>query len=386
MSVWTEHIENAGLPVLTQQVREKVEAGVASDGVEQDHLDRTNRVVEQVEWVVENVDPTLFRSNTVDGFVLNLTAMSTHLDSWRAGAGPAELLTEVAAAVDETLRLLGEIPVPTSAAEASQEIGSLRRSVGQHRHQMKREVQALTEQVAAALTELEDYRLQATESFAVHQAEVAATVGDLTAEVLRVRDEVTMLLTSARTLETNQQATFGQTLTSNQEAFANLLAESRAELTAANAEAVNATNRRLAEFEALHEIEIVSARERTAEIQQLFASSGETTLIGRHTRNANRERRAADLWRWIAIAGAVAAAGIGVWAAIVAAGAGSDWDLLGSKVVLAALVAGTAAYAASQSSEHRQAQRHAEHVAVQTTTLNSYRSDRERGRTRQGPD
>lgn len=110
-------------------------------------------------------------------------------------------------------------------------------------------------------------------------------------------------------------------------------------------------------------------------IDDLFEISAETSLIGSYTRNATRERTAADRWRMVAIAAAAVAIAIGLWAALVAAQENSDWDLLAAKALLGAVVAGLFAYAARQSAEHRNSQRDAEHVAVQLAALKPYLSD-----------
>ena len=60
---------------------------------------------------------------------------------------------------------------------------------------------------------------------------------------------------------------------------------------------------------------------------------------------------------------------------MVAAGKTTHWDLLAAKAFLGLIVAGVAAYAATQSAEHRTSQRDAEHVAVQLAALKPYLSD-----------
>lgn len=53
-----------------------------------------------------------------------------------------------------------------------------------------------------------------------------------------------------------------------------------------------------------------------ARIDGLFEIAAETTLIGSYTRNASRERKAADVWRLAAIGAALIAVAIGIWATV----------------------------------------------------------------------
>lgn len=186
---------------------------------------------------------------------------------------------------------------------------------------------------------------------------------------------MTTLLGSARTLENNQQATFNASQTSNQEAFAKLLAESRDSLASVSSEMQADLETAVLAVETSFETRLEAATEQKGRIDELFEIAAETTLIESYTRNATRERKAADIWRLVAIGAALIAVAIGIWATVVAAGDETDWDLLAAKAFLGLIVAGVAAYAATQSAEHRSTQRDAEHVAVQLAALKPYLAD-----------
>ena len=375
MSIWSDRVDSWGIPALVEQVRELVDAGGISDQTEQDHLERGLRVAEQVRWTLENIDPTLVANQTLEQLSLLLRSLIEQITSWRSGAGVDQLTSLAAASADGLVRLLGEIPIPASAAEASAEIGSLRRSVGQHRGQMEREVEGFRDQVQQRIADLEAERQALVDAHTARDAESTASLAALRDEVTRLRDEMTTLLSSARTLETNQQATFGQSQTTNQEAFASLLAEARESLDQSTKGMLSDTRGAVEAMTADMADHVESAEARTQKIEELFEIAAETTLIGNYTRNANRERKTADVWRWIAVFAATMAVAVGAWAAVVAAHNRPDWDLLAAKGVLVTAVAAVAAYAASQSSEHRGSQRDAEHVAVQLAALKPYLSD-----------
>lgn len=223
MSVWTDRIEESEVGTLAAKVRELAEAGETSDEQEEQHLYRAGRIAAQVEWVLENADPTLIAADTLGKLTQGLTASVQHLEAWRAGNGIESLVAAATTAIDQVVDGLSCIPVPASAAEASTEIGSLRRSVGQHRSQIEREVDGLRASVEEAVAELEARREAAATELANRVEEAMGETAALRDEVDRLREEMTTLLASARTVETNQQAAFNTSQTSNQEAFAKLL-------------------------------------------------------------------------------------------------------------------------------------------------------------------
>lgn len=254
-------------------------------------------------------------------------------------------------------------------------MGSLRRSVGQHRGQIEREVESLSANFEDALTTLKSEQAAAQQAIREQQAAAMSEVATLGSEVTRLREEMTTLLGSARALENNHQATFNASQTANQEAFSKLLTESREAFAAASATMQAELEAAVSSVEAGFATRLEAATEQKARIDGLFEIAAETTLIGSYTRNATRERKAADVWRLVAIGAALIAVAIGIWATVVAAGDETDWDLLAAKAFLGLIVAGVAAYAATQSAEHRSTQRDAEHVAVQLAALKPYLAD-----------
>ena len=62
------------------------------------------------------------------------------------------------------------IPLTGSATEAAAEVGSLRRSIGQHRSQIERELEVLSAQFEEALTTLKSDQAEAHQAISEQQA------------------------------------------------------------------------------------------------------------------------------------------------------------------------------------------------------------------------
>lgn len=375
MSVWSARVEGSGVGPLVEQVRSLALAVEGGDQAEREHLHRAEAVADLVKWTWENVDPELVGQESIDLVVSGLQAAAQHLQGWRDGLGVEYLTVQTRDGLDQVVRGLAGIPLP--AADPATEIGSLRRSVGQHRGQMEREVEAFRQQSAEALAALVAQHGAAAETMSRQLDGMVAEVASLRDEVTRIRDEVNALLTNARAMDANQQQTFGAAQTANQEAFATLLAESRTALEASTEKLQAQMKAVVDKIEVDMRVHVDDAGLNRGKVEEIYNIVGKTALLGSYATNAERERTEAAKWRRVAIAAAVVAIVIGLWAAIVAADAGSDWDMLVAKVVLGSGVAAVAAYAARQSAEHRNTQRDAEHVAVQLAAIKPYLNDLE---------
>lgn len=349
---------------LARELKDLLGRRESASGEEQDHIDRSLRIVEVVEWTLTNTDPSLISDPVLSGLAQHLQGARDQLTQWVGGAGADYLMTHAKAQLDGTLAVLGAVPVAMTAAEASAEIASLRRSVGQHRAQVDREVDALKSASSQAQAEFEKQAQQA-----------ANRVSELEAEVARFRDEIGQVTASAREATNQQQNAFTAAQTERQESFGKLLDEKRQETAAAVADLrdqiaveIKATKERSA-------TDIAQIEQAKSRIEEILGIVGEEALVGTYSKNADKDRGAANGWRWGAVAAIVVSVGIGIWLVAEAHGGNASWQSLAAKAVLVAPIGGVAAYAARQSSEHRHSQREAEHVALQLTALKPYLSD-----------
>jgi hypothetical protein len=364
MDVWQERVETSPALAAAREAKAVIEQGGANSPAEQDHLDRQYRVSDLVEWSLTNADPLLIPAEPLANLATHIRQGIEHLNAWRAGSGPEYLTTHAANQFDLVLVDLGAIPVAQAAAEAVTEIASLRRSVGQHRGQVEREIDALTAASGAA------------QNAATVQAEQGASrVAELEAEVQALRDELAQMTATGRDLANQQQNAFTSAQTERQEAFAKLLEEKREE-TAASVDAMRkqvAADASAAKAASEADVNAVSAAK--LRVEEILGIVGEEALVGTYSKNATDEQKTADFFRWIAIGAIAITVGVGVWLVASAHTSGTDWDLFASKLVLGIPIGGVAAYAARQSSEHRHSQREAAHVALQLAALKPYLND-----------
>ncbi|MGH9011105.1 MAG: hypothetical protein ACRDYF_14825, partial [Acidimicrobiia bacterium] len=182
MGLWEERIETSPALTFAREAKQVLEAGEVTSPEEQDHLNRLLRIVELVESTLSSVDPTLVSDAVLAALGQQMQQGRDHLQQWKAGAGPTYLTNHAVAPLDAALGSLGSIPVPVTMTEASGEIASLRRSVGQHRGQVDREIEALR-----AAGE------QARNQFGAAAQQAETRTGELEAEIARLREETAQL-------------------------------------------------------------------------------------------------------------------------------------------------------------------------------------------------
>lgn len=360
---WGARIGASGLPDRVEEVLRIIDEHEAGDTSEQDHVDRIRRVVEAVASIVSSADPFLIADSTINQLAQQLTQARDHLNQWVGGAGMPQL-TAATGQADAAIASVAAIPLSPSATEAAAEIGSLRRSVGQHRGQVDREIEDLREASA-----------KAQEGFTTKANDATARVTELEEEVVRLREELSQVLNAARDQANQQQNTFSSAQDQRQEAFSKLLEEKRTEATAA-VEAIEADATEKADHHAnVQKAHVDAAEAAKGRVEEILGIVSEEALVGAYSKNAAEEKEQADRWRWVAIALVLASVAIGVWIVSSAADDGTDWDQFAAKAVLALPIAAAATYAGKQSGEHRHVQREAEHMALQLAALGPYLND-----------
>ena len=335
----------------------------AGDPNEQDHITRQLRIVEITESLLTETDPMLMADSTIQQISQHFQQARKYLQDW-VNNGSLSSLTSSTPQFDSLLTTLAQIPRASHTSHTTSEISTLRRSVGQHRSIVDRQIVELKELSSNARSEFEGKVTQADHK-----------VNDLQSDLDRLKSEIAESRTAAREQVNQQQNTFHSSQEQRNEAFNNFLNDKRSDAEAAiqvmEAQTTEQTNSITSTLsERLDEAETSKNK-----IEHILNIVGEEALVGTYSKNAALERSRADQWRWFAILFALASVAIGSWLVVSAADVGSDWDLLAAKALLAAPLATVATYSARQSFEHRHVQREAEHLALQLAALGPYLND-----------
>lgn len=362
-SPWASRIRASGLADSVDAILEILDGHEAADTTEQDHADRVRRVVETAASVVSAVDPALLADATVNQLAHHLAQIRAHLANWAAGSGMPELANATVHA-DAATTTISNIPLSPSAAAASAEVAFLRRSVGQHRGQVDREIRDLR---AASSN--------AQQSFSSSAEQASTRVAEIEQEVGRLREELNLAINSAREQANQQQNAFSSAQDQRQGAFSDLLDETRAQLRSEIDELAAGTSAAAKGLTELQQAQIDDATAAKQRIEEILGIVGEEALVGTYSKNSAAERRQAGLWRSVSILFVLVSVAISAWIVSSTPAENADWVQFAAKAVLVLPIAAAATYAAKQSGEHRHAQREAEHMALQLAALGPYLSD-----------
>ncbi len=215
-------------------------------------------------------------------------------------------------------------------------------------------------------------------AFDAQRSEADQAVARLTTDIATASAEVAALVAAGRDLANQQQNAFAAAQTDRQESFAKLLVEVRGEHASTLKELEENVSAESESAQAALAEDLEASSAARARVEDILDIVAETALIGSYSKSAGEEKDAANMWRWIAVVAVAVTVIIGGWLVQSARGDGTDWDLFFAKLAVALPVAGVAAYAARQSSEHRHAQREAQHVALQLAALKPYLNDLEK--------
>jgi hypothetical protein len=213
---------------------------------------------------------------------------------------------------------------------------------------MRRELEALNEDLARRATGLGDEISKAATTLTDMQQEVTAT----SAQLQSTRDENAAVVVSLRQQVDAEKAAVLQ----------KVAADATARLDAIDASAAT----KLSDIDAGLASEVSQAeqiltglRSLEKEVQSTAESVGDRVLTGDYGMYAAVERKSANLLRYGAIASLAAAAGFAVWAALAVSKGEITWQRLAAKLAVTVVFSGLASYLASQSREHREQERQA---------------------------
>lgn len=361
--IWPERISAIGIPSKLTEIRAEADA---TSPETPDHIAKVERIRHVLEYIESELvvrDPHLVSDATLTQILNQLNQLHMQLANWTSNSNVANLGNAMSQ-LDGLLTTMGAIPVRLGLESSQAEVASLRRSVGQYRGQVDRELEGVKEEAA-----------KAAEAFASRADASSKTVQELDAQIARLRDEMAQTLNAARDQANQQQNTFASGQDQRQEAFSKLLEETRDEASATQEQLKTSATAEIDKFLEAHELQLQTAERAKDRIEEILGIVSEEALVGAYSKNAGTERKQADLWRWISVSSIISSVAIAIWIVASTAGATTDWDQFAGKVALAVPFAAVATYAAKQSGEHRHVQREGEHMALQLTALRPYLED-----------
>jgi len=381
------------------KARKDSAAGSVSDTIE-----RLRQVEVFVRETLDAADPFLVPQNSLDGLNSHLAQATQGVQAYLQDSNTSHLEGSQQSAntsADNVLQVLSQIFIPRIPEEVSQlrdRVSSFRKSAGTLRAHLQRELKALRETVsdvkASATATLNKVEEEANERLTNVKQQSQETIDRLdqatrskqqeleskSADQLRtleqrITDHETNLQTQKKRLDeavSRQQEQFSAAQESRLSEFGEeqqRRKEQFEKLTNTTQESLEELSIQLDE-KSKDVLERMYAYEKKA--KNVMGTIGTTGLTAGFKQVADQERKAANVWRLVAVAGILGVIGVAVWTIASTQGSGPDWYGFARKVFLTAAVGWLAGYSIKEAAGHRGRERRNRRLELELASLDPY--------------
>ena len=369
-----------------------------------DSVERLFEVHRHVKSILNACDPVLVAEDSLNNLNTQLSNINQQVQSFLQNSNPGYLMGGGQTAnkwADSALVTVAQLFVPRTpeAIEGIKDrITRFRQSAGIHATNLKKEVatarreaksaadlatkkaQEIDQRLDKKIQEI-DQKVEQTLNSAseqstttVKKAEAGAAQvlerlekriesyeQDLDAQKKRIDDSITEFQSQFSTAQETRREDFSKEQKTRRDDFQEILDE-----------AVTALDENSQEFKKSAEAILNRMEESEEKVVRVMEVVGTTGLTGGFKKAANEEKRAADLWRWIAVASIAAVIGVAAWTVFWSDAQPGDWYELAKKIFLTAAIGWLAGYAIKESGAHRDREKRNRRLELQLASLNPY--------------
>lgn len=340
---------------------------------------RVGRVLDFVEATLKAADPELVPMAVLDQVATDLTQLATYLQNFFDAPEQPVYLDNANAQADAILTQLPSLAARVTSEdvqEVQSAVSTFRRSVGQHLRNIESDVDGLRVAAKAVKTALDEQEAK------------------IEAQDTRLDNVVTQFQEQFSTAQATRQTDFSQALeegrtelrasiSESKETLSTAVADAQAELEELLEKAQTASDEALAtakgEADAQHATLAAQGEKRIKQLDELLAKAvktvgviGSTGMAGGYQIVANDERKAANIWRRVAAVALLGAIGATIFAVAHGLAEGFEAATFFAKWAASLPFAALAAYAAHESSKHREEARVNRQIELQLASLDAY--------------
>jgi hypothetical protein len=338
------------------------------------HIDRVKAVTEQIDIVLENTPAELINLSAATSIASSLSNISSYLDNWTSTRNSTYLNSHVFNETNSIIQSISALSPTINLPEARAAITRIRRSAGQQKRIVEEITQEIKTKGSLADTTIDEKISEAKEAINDDVAVVSKKLEDITTESEELSEQLETVKSAANKLATEQTTAFNTAQTERSKEFTDLMALKQGELDttldrlAKNADEKSDAINRAAEKDAQATLDAKNRAEK------LLGIVSQDALISDYSKNAKREWWSSLVWQIVAALSILLAI---ICAAFLAHEATGEmvWQKLVARLTVVAAFGGLATYAAKQATEHRQAQRQSEHMALQLSAVRPYLED-----------
>ena len=365
MSKWEDRIQNSATYTAAKKLLAKFNE-INSDSVSIEAIDDINRAKLVIELLVDRLDNTdnrLLSVSSIDNIGSYLSSVSSCFDNWQNTRDDMYLgISYMNGYIDNILSYIPSLTPTMDIKETRKAIAGLNRSVGQYKRVAAKEINSISAKGAASEKTIDEKVTEAKNEFET----LGAKVAELNKDLKDIKD-------SSNKISAEQQLSFTKSENVRNEMVNKFIEEQKRTIEETFSKKSNEADRITDDIDKKLNATEAKAEDSLARIDELLNIAGDKTLIHDYSSSAKEDMEAADKWRKITTLLLFVVLIFSFWVVCeVIDTKDVSWQLLVARAFVMLFAGGVAGYTATQSSEHRKAQRANQRTAHQLKALKPY--------------
>lgn len=365
MSKWEDRIQNSATYTAAKKLLARFNE-IDSDSMSLEAIDAINRAKLVIELLVDRLDNTdsrLLSISNLDNISSHLSNASSCFDNWQNTRDDMYLgISYMNGYIDNILSYIPSLTPTMDIKETRKAIAGLNRSVGQYKRVTTKEINNISVKGTAAEKTIDEKVTEAKNEFEA----LGVKIDELNKDLKDIKD-------SSNSISTEQQLSFTKSENIRNEAVNKFIEEQKRTIEETFSKKSDEADRITDDIDKKLNATEVKAEDSLARIDELLNMAGDKTLIHDYSSSAKEDMEAADRWRKITMFLLFAVLGFSCWVVYeIIDTKDALWQFLVARAFVMLFAGGIAGYAATQSSEHRKAQRANQRTAHQLKALKPY--------------
>ena len=365
MSKWEDRIQNSATYTAAKKLLARLNE-IDSDSMSLEAIDAINRAKLVIELLVDRLDNTdsrLLSISNLDNISSHLSNASSCFDNWQNTRDDMYLgISYMNGYIDNILSYIPSLTPTMDIKETRKAIAGLNRSVGQYKRTAAKEIDSISAKGTTAEKTIDEKVTEAKNEFEA----LGVKIDELNKDLKDIKD-------SSNSISTEQQLSFTKSENVRNEAVNKFIEDQKRTIEETFSKKSDEADRITDDIDKKLNATEAKAEDSLARIDELLNIAGDKTLIHDYSSSAKEDMEAADRWRKITMFLLFAVLGFSCWVVYeIIHTKDASWQFLIARAFVMLFAGGIAGYTATQSSEHRKAQRANQRTAHQLKALKPY--------------
>ena len=365
MSKWEDRIQNSATYTAAKKLLAKFNE-IDADSVSLEAIDDINRAKLVIELLVDRLDNTdnrLLSVSSIDNIGSYLSNVSSYFDNWQNTRDDTYLgISYMNGYIDSILSYIPSLTPAMDIKETRKAIAGLNRSVGQYKRTAAKEINNISVKGTAAEKTIDEKVTEAKNEFEA----LGVKIDELNKDLKDIKD-------SSNSISTEQQLSFTKSENVRNEAVNKFIEDQKRTIEETFSKKSDEADRITDDIDKKLNATEAKAEDSLARIDELLNMAGDKTLIHDYSSSAKEDKIAAYVWSVVTTILLLVMLGFSCWVVYeIIHTKDASWQFLVARAFVMLFAGGIAGYTATQSSEHRKAQRANQRTAHQLKALKPY--------------